>query len=221
VEKITAKIWELNSPIDRNLYANALPESVNSGPIVDSEYSPEEFTFKWETGSDLIGDCVWPWGEGQITIRKELCDELMQSFSGMNVFAATALGTPRKKGSRGMDVYPVKYCVLWPTHWVSYDETLSTVAEEMRFAGIKLPTIVGAERYEHDYRPLDRVNSYSHVSRVPNKGLFFHRKELLEHNIFRPRKFPGMLLCTDNFKDYFTKRKISNILFLEIGDVID
>jgi hypothetical protein len=219
--KVYSKIWDLGSPINREIYADASPESVNTGPNVDSELSPEEFVFKWEPGSDLVGDCIWPWMPGQITIRKELASELVSKFAGMKMFLTTALGAPRKKGARKRPIDPIEFAVLWPTHWLSYDEELSTVEEKIRFANIKLPTIIGAETYEQDYRPLEGINKHEHVPRLPDKGLFVHREDLAGFEIFRPRQLGGMMLCTDKFRQFFVERNVSNILFLEVGDVID
>ena len=59
------------------------------------------------------------------------------------------------------------------------------------------------------------------IPRVPGCGIFIQYDDLDGHDLFHISQLPGMLVCTDRFHDFIIERKVTNIIFLEIGDVID
>ena len=58
-----------------------------------------------------------------------------------------------------------------------------------------------------------------HTPREFGKGIFIDKRDLGDFDFFRIEK-STFLLCTENVKKYIEKREFSNVLFLEVGDVI-
>jgi hypothetical protein len=220
IKKIVSRLWSINYSDYWDEFAQADPYSVNQPPKPGSNTFPKKFIFEWKVGKDKVGDCVNPWGGSEIIIRKKLGLDIAQKFEGIKIIPAEALGAPRKKGAHKKIADPIEFVGLRPTHWVSYDEKLSTVEMRERFSGIMLPTIIGAQVMEPDYKayPVTRVPIES--PRIQDKGLFVYANDVAGFEIFRLMQFPGMLACTDKFRDFLLLRQVNNMIFLEIGDIL-
>ena len=76
------------------------------------------------------------------------------------------------------------------------------------------------EEYIDSYIGVESIIGEKHILREKEKGIFIQQKEIKNFDFFRIEKsYP--LLCTENVKEYIEKRGFSNVLFLEIGDVIE
>ena len=69
--------------------------------------------------------------------------------------------------------------------------------------------IIGAETLKGD----------NIIPREAGKGIFFKAEDIGGYNFFKPIAYP-FLLCTEEVKFYIQEQGYSNIIFLEIGDVI-
>ena len=154
-------------------------------------------------------------------MKKKLAQEVVQNFKNIEIRSVTVTGVPRRKGRRAQPYEPIEYAALWPKYWTAYDEQISTVKVLPTSSGIMLETIVGAERIDVDYDSFPDKNVPIEIPRVPGCGIFIHYDDLDGHDLFHISQFPGMLVCTDRFHDFIIERKVTNIIFLEIGDVID
>ena len=76
------------------------------------------------------------------------------------------------------------------------------------------------EEYIDSYIGVESIIGEKHILREKEKGIFIQRKEIQNFDFFRIEKsYP--LLCTENVKKYIEKRGFSNVVFLEVGDVIE
>lgn len=64
-----------------------------------------------------------------------------------------------------------------------------------------------------------KVHGDNIIPRETNKGLFFCEKDVGEYSFFKPMN-SSFLLCTEVVKEYIEKKQYSNILFLEVGDIV-
>jgi hypothetical protein len=125
MNKVYSRVWQPRSEKFWSPYAWTETRSINRVPEIGSDVAPPEFLFEWQLGSDLVGDCVSPWGDTEIIIRKALAQEIVTQFSEIKLIPARALGVPRKKGARKRVVdSPIEFAGLWPTRWASFDERL-------------------------------------------------------------------------------------------------
>ena len=71
-----------------------------------------------------------------------------------------------------------------------------------------------------DYIGEETLFGTKHTPREFGKGIFIDKRELGDFDFFSIEKsYP--LLCTENVKKYIEKRRFSNVLFLEVGDVVE
>ena len=71
-----------------------------------------------------------------------------------------------------------------------------------------------------DYIGEETLFGTKHTTRELGKGIFIDKRELGDFDFFRIEK-STFLLCTENVKEYIEKRGFSNVVFLEVGDVIE
>ena len=71
-----------------------------------------------------------------------------------------------------------------------------------------------------DYIGEETLFGTKHTPRELGKGIFIDKRELGDFDFFRIEK-STFLLCTENVKEYIEKRGFSNVVFLEVGDVIE
>lgn len=71
-----------------------------------------------------------------------------------------------------------------------------------------------------DYIGEETLFGTKHTPRELGKGIFIDKRELGGYDFFRIEK-STFLLCTENVKEYIEKRGFSNVLFLEVGDIIE
>ena len=76
------------------------------------------------------------------------------------------------------------------------------------------------EEYIDSYIGVESIIGTKHTPRESGKGIFIDKRELGDFDFFSIEKsYP--LLCTENVKKYIEKRRFSNVLFLEVGDVVE
>ena len=116
---------------------------------------------------------------------------------------------------------PIEFAALWPTHWVSYDEEISTVGLQDSWVGMPLKSILGAQRIDLDFRSIPGKCIPIEYLRIPGKGMFIYKSKLENFQVFRVRQFPAKIHCSDQFRNFFIEHNVTNIVFLEVGDVIE
>lgn len=65
-----------------------------------------------------------------------------------------------------------------------------------------------------------KVHGDSIIPREKDRGLFFSQKDIGDYAFFKPVN-TFFLLCTEAVKEYIESKQYSNIIFLEVGDIID
>jgi hypothetical protein len=65
-----------------------------------------------------------------------------------------------------------------------------------------------------------KVHGDNIIPREKGKGLFFNQKDIGDYAFFKPMS-TFFLLCTEAVKEYVENKQYSNILFLEVGEIID
>ena len=71
-----------------------------------------------------------------------------------------------------------------------------------------------------DYIGEETLFGTKHTPRELGKGIFIDKRKLGDYDFFRIEK-STFLLCTENVKKHIEKRGFSNVLFLEVGDIIE
>jgi hypothetical protein len=234
------KIWRLMDPVDHNFAKAGLRGTWE--PKGGQDVCPEctstkqrrakPLIFEWEPGSDVIGDFVWAGFAQDVAIKVHVFEELHQRFRGFEQGPVEMIQDPKlKKPTRitrrtkprvwlpyeGPPLYD-----LWVTSWVHVDlqRTTANLVKDCSTCGYQQYEIFGIERRRTQY-DTDRMELVWTVSpRVAGKGLFVNEVDLNGADIFRVHELAGCILCTDRVKRFIEDRELTNVTFLDYGDVI-
>jgi len=111
---------------------------------------------------------------------------------------------------------------LWIERTVSYlSSTTFEVQDYCEDCGRALTRLSGVERAEsHWIEKTAEIIPYR-IPRIQGQGLFVRGVDLAGVKIFRVEEFSQTLLCTDEVKSFIEERGVTNVDFLEYGNVVD
>jgi hypothetical protein len=97
--------------------------------------------------------------------------------------------------------------------------TTTRVDDRCSVCGRESRTLVGVEVQEHRWSQTMGVLEPIRAPRSPGAGLFVGREHLDLDALFRTIEFPEAIFCTDGARLRMESLELSNLTFLEFGEV--
>ena len=182
---------------------------------------------EWSPGSVWIGDFTLTGFDSDVLATDAALSELAP-YGGFGPGAvemteptdltAEQLALPRVPlPYRGPPVHE-----MWVEHLVNLEPERSTVKIEApcRACGSVKRTAVGVERRESKWDTTSHRLIQRQIAREPGKGLFVRASDVGASGIFRVREFPAWVLATDVVREHIAARRLTNVAFMEVGDVV-
>jgi hypothetical protein len=231
------KIWRLVEPIN-TIFAQCWLRSpavvVKPSPCKSCEIElkyehPSPLVLEWETGSDKVGDFVWPSG-GRVAAKKSVLNAFAQEFPNIEIgpveMVQDASIKPQKKSNH-----------LKPRVWLPYEgplleelivnhtvpllpDTTAKVIDVCNSCGRKSRILLGVETQEYKWDISASALVEVRKQKEPGKGIFVARSNIESHSFFRIEEFSSAIFCTNDTKRQVEKYQLTNISFLEYGDLI-
>ena len=227
------KLWIFRDPFDyrfaratrRGTWSKSegiCPECTASG-----QRRIQPLIFEWEPDSDVVGDFVWP-GLGADIAITDRGVKVLERFTQFELGPIEMNQDPKlKKTRRSKPRVWLPYegpalHDLWVTCWVGVDmaRSTATLERECSTCGAKQYSLFGVEGWDSRWDKERKELIKTHIPREPGKGLFIHRDELKGADIFHVKEFPGAIFCSDSVKHAIEKEGLTNVSFLEMGDII-
>ena len=200
------KIRPLSNPIYASIHAQ-MRQPFEQG---------EQIRVTWNdylSKGNLVPDFLY---SSYVICKREIAMELKQRFEKLEIGELEWHKNPKEivaKDIRRLRWLPKEEVDLLHIYSKIYIPILpqSTVIIEKRANG---------EEYIDSYIGVESIIGTKHTPREFGKGIFIDKRELGDFDFFSIEKsYP--LLCTENVKKYIEKRRFSNVLFLEVGDVVE
>ena len=143
---------------------------------------------------------------GYIVCKREIAKELKQKFESLEIGELVAKDIRRLR-------------------WLPKEEVdLVHIYSKINIPILPHSTVImskgnDGKNWIKDYIGEETLFGTKHTPRELGKGIFIDKRDLGDFDFFRIEK-STFLLCTENVKKYIEKRGFSNVLFLEVGDVI-
>ena len=200
------KIYKIrggNNPIYASIHAQM------GQPYEKGEYIKVTWN-DYHSKGNVIPDFLYG---GYIVCKREIAKELKQKFESLEIGELEWYKNPKEivaKDIRRLRWLPKEEVDLVHIYSKKYIPILSqsTVIIEKKANG---------EEYIDSYIGVESIIGAKHILREKEKGIFIQQKEIDFFSI--EKSYP--LLCTENVKKYIEKRRFSNVLFLEVGDVVE
>jgi hypothetical protein len=226
------RIWRFTSPND-GAYASAgrrgaWTDATGAGTCPECS-SPRQqraqpLILVWESGSDVVGDFVWPGFGSEVVATERVFVALESNFAGFERGRVEMIeesdiargGEPRVSlPYEGPPLYE-----LWTTAWVSADLSRSTLQLDRTCGtcGTEFWKVDGVERWQSVFDPSKRQLIRTRVGRDAQSGIYLPRDDLGGIDIFRVAQLPGWLFCTDLVRNLVRERDFTNVDFLEMGE---
>lgn len=194
------KIFEINIPFIHTL--------ATLRPILSKEYC---YTWdNWDITNNYIADFIPTLYS--IVGKADCLHDLYQKFNGIELKEITIKENPleeKTKNKKTLKWLPINYPKLLELEITSYVplSTRSTVSYD-------------EDGFIEELEGVDEVVGGTIIKkREAGKGFFIKKDEVNGLSFFKPlnSNYP---LCTEDVKKYIEKKKFSNILFLEVGEII-
>lgn len=184
---------------------------------------------EWQPGSWEVGDFVWAEGHGFVLIADRA--ERVLAASGVRGWTSLPIEMrqhpsvvkpqmPQRVAARNRRVWlPYEGPALREMHitrWVHLDRERSTYKRPLKSdEGAELLPPRGVEWYS-----VDGAGRRVQHPRRPDKGFFVSAEDLGGDSVFRCYEWPHVLLVTDAAKTVIEGGGLTNIEFVEYGEVI-
>jgi hypothetical protein len=216
------KLWRFSDPLD---YRFARAGRVG-GTWQEGEYKARKgiLTIEWEKGPDLIGDFTWVGLVTDIAIsihaEKVLLDGCVVGFESRPVQVRGKVAGQRSRVGKSIEDRSSSKIALrdfWINQWRPMDRNLSTVEDVTQADGSHQIKLQGVQYVEGSWDRNTKTLVKLDHPRIPGKGLFVRDAV----GVFRVEEFPAWVFCTDDVKELIEKSQLTNVSFLEMGDVLD
>lgn len=175
-------------------------------------------SLEWEPGGGLVGDFAWHKGSGSVLLRQSAVERLTSfGIRDFDCLPVEILGAWPGGGSDGATAEG--YCELKVRRWVDADLAESKVKRPT-------PCDCGALSYEPrgvESRTLDwdpnEGAKWTRSVRRPGMGFVVRAAELAGSTVFRLRQWPTPLFCTATARRAIEDAGLSNVDFLDYGEI--
>jgi hypothetical protein len=213
------KLWSFSHPHEYS-YARAVRAG---GAWQAGEYKERRhcLVIEWIRGSDVLGDFTWPGFHSDIVITDRVGTALRAAgVPGFELRPVTirrsrwgdridtALGA--KSGSEEFALWD-----FWITQWVHLDTSLSTISW-CEVDGTSNVEIIGAEEWAEGSGIEATSATTAKRPRIEGCGAFVRNVQ----GVFRIEELPALIFCADDVKRLLESHGFTNVVFLEVGDII-
>ena len=201
------KIYKIrggNDPIYASIHAQM------GQPYEEGEYIKVTWN-DYHSKGNVIPDFLYG---GYIVCKREIAMELKQKFESLELGELEWHKNPK-------EIVAKDICRL---RWLPKKEVdLVHIYSKINIPILPQSTVIiekkaNGEEYIDSYIGVESIIGTKHILREEEKGVFIQQKEIKNFDFFRVG-YP--LLCTENVKEYIEKRGFSNVVFLEVGDIIE
>ena len=200
------KIRPLSDPIYASIHAQM------GQPYEKGEYIKVTWN-DYHSKGNIIPDFLYG---GYIVCKREIAKELKQKFESLEIGELEWYKNPKEIVAK--DIRRLR--------WLPKEEVdLVHIYSKINIPILPQSTVIiekkaNGEEYIDSYIGVESIIGAKHILREKEKGIFIQQKEIKNFDFFSIEKsYP--LLCTENVKEYIEKRGFSNVLFLEVGDIIE
>jgi len=188
---------------------------------------------EWLEGSDEVSDLAWPTTRllGEVLMRdsaKALLTEEPADWIPIEWHQDSSLrpSKMRLRAKRRRVWLPYEgpnLSHLWVRDWVFSDLDKSSYTMEGLCAkcGRVLRRLEGIEAVKLEWDRKAAILHRARIPREPHRGVFIHKSQLANSNLFRIAEYSGSIACTELLKERFEAAGIRNVSFLEIGETLD
>ena len=232
------KIWIISDPVDFQ-FARANIQGTWSPMKNEFKICPEctqplhkrikPLVIEWESGSDVIGDFLWP-EFASIAVSERSFKALESQFQGfergpVEMIQDPKLIRPKRITKRTtpriwLPYESIPLHELWVTSWVHIDMHKSSVEYEKKCGTCtqEFYKITGIEHSELSWNSYLGVMYKTRTPREPGQGVFIDNASLKGADIFRVHEFPAWTLCTDRVREFIEKENLTNVTCFEMGE---
>lgn len=223
------KIWRLYDPADYTYATGGATGGWIDDRLCDACGAPQRrrvqpLQLYWEPGSDRVGDFVWPLLAGVAITERAF--GVLRPFTGFDAGPVEFVenpqkGLPKRPPRVGLPYKGPALSELWITATVGFDREASSAELERAcpVCGTERWQLSGVARMEVRWDQVSLTGSRVLVPRVPGKGLMIRAADLADDDIFHVRPFLG-IYCTDRVRQAVLQAGLTNVDFLEMGDII-
>ncbi len=179
---------------------------------------------RWEPGSDVVGDFVWPGFDDEVVVSLSVL-ETLEGISGFTPGPVEMRQDPKLARSKGKPRVSLPYngvplFDLWVTSWVHMAGTSSaTLSEKCEVCGFETYALDGVEKIDSAFDASRRMMVNRRIERVPGAGIFVEGTSLCGADVFRLKEFPSWIFLTDRVKRVLENAKKTKVSFLEMGGI--
>ncbi len=168
----------------------------------------------WLAKGKLIPDFIF---SAYIICRREVAEDLKNNFGGVSTMELSwnknpkviaAKDTDRLKWLPKEDVEML--CIYTNISIPILSQSTVRYGVSGKTGQNSIKEIIGGAKLQGD----------NIIPREKGMGLFFSNKDVSEYGFFKPMDADSFLLCTETVKEYIERKHYSNVLFLEVGDII-
>lgn len=178
---------------------------------------------EWETGSSKIGDFTWPGYDDCTIVNKKVVEVLERHTTGMGFGPVEIVPntTSRKKPSVTLPYNEADLFELWIPSLIPVDfERSSIKTYNCTECSGRRYEIENVEQITASYNAVLKKLIKTKTPRQKAKGIYLISNHLKGLEVFRVLEFPTWIFCTERVKDLIIASELTNIDFLEMGEVI-
>jgi len=201
------KVFEIVIPDDVNFASLRMVD--NDLDISDATQNVEYMWEDWDTENNIIQDFV-PAYFG-IVGKKKILERLTKKNRGATLLDVVI--KPNPKELKAKNVSRLK--------WLPQDyPDLSVLKIEKEVSILPQSSVeFDEDGYIEEVKGISEVIGNQIIPRQKGKGFFFEQKKVEKFAFFKPQN-TNYPLCTESVKRFCESENYSNILFLEVGNII-
>lgn len=227
------KLWRFHDPSDERFAAAGLRGSWSPprGGVcpecgASRQIRVQPLLLVWEPGSDEIGDFSWPGFDSEVVVKDGVLQMLGPRVSGFEPGPGEVIQDIPPLPARGRKrrvPFPYRGPALhelWVTRRVHLDRDRSSMELERTCStcSSEFWELYGVERWDSHFDAERGQLLRTKIERLPGAGVSLRHADLAGAGIFRVHEFPAWVFCTDDVRQLIEESRLSNVLFLEMGD---
>lgn len=167
----------------------------------------------WLAKGNIVPDFVY---STYIICKKEIAMDLENKFKGLNIASLKWEKNPKEVCAK--DINRLKWLPKEKIEMVSLFTTIDIPILQQSTVRYGISGLTGKDCIKEVIGSA-KVHGNNIVPREKGKGLFFSQKDIGDYDFFKPMN-AFFLLCTEKVKEFIEDKQYSNIIFLEIGEIV-
>lgn len=167
----------------------------------------------WLAKGNIVPDFVY---STYIICKKEIAMDLENKFKGLNIASLKWEKNPKEVCAK--DINRLKWLPKEKIEMVSLFTTIDIPILQQSTVRYGISGLTGKDCIKEVIGSA-KVHGNNIIPREKGKGLFFSQKDIGDYDFFKPMN-AFFLLCTEKVKEFIEDKQYSNIIFLEIGEIV-